>query len=261
MPFGSHTAPIWIVRLPQGTIHLPCGTIWFQYGEHGTAMAHILFSMCTFGSHLPLGSHKVHEGLPYRACGSHGSYGAPFAAPAWGTRLPYGSDVSGSMHMARIWPQFGSCRTPSTSHMAPYGYHLALQGSHKPSASCMVQTAPKWCPYRANRSHMAPSISHMAHMASIWRTAPTWHHPPPIRHGMAPIWCGTYTEHRAPIRCTRLTHGDTTTIGAPYCARCSHIVPSASQMVSSVSHMVAHGSLKPSTSYEAQLAPIWPHMA
>jgi hypothetical protein len=62
----------------------------------------------------------------------------------------------------------------------------------------------------------------------------------------------------APIRCTRLPHGDTTTIWAPYCACCSHIVPSASHLVPSVSHMVPHGSHKPSNSCTVQLAPIWP---
>jgi hypothetical protein len=62
---------------------------------------------------------------------------------------------------------------------------------------------------------------------------------------------GAHTVHTAPIWCTWLPHGDTTTRWAPYCARCSHIAPSSS-------HMVPHGSHKPSTSCPVQLAPIWP---
>jgi hypothetical protein len=69
---------------------------------------------------------------------------------------------------------------------------------------------------------------------------------------------GTHTVHTAPIQCTRLPHGDTTTIWAPYCAHCSHIAPSASHMLPSVSHMGPIGSRKSSTSCMAQLAPIWP---
>jgi hypothetical protein len=69
---------------------------------------------------------------------------------------------------------------------------------------------------------------------------------------------GEHTVQTAHIRCTQLPHGYTTTIWAPYCACCSHIVPSASHMVPSASHMVPHGSHKPSNSCTVQLAPIWP---
>jgi hypothetical protein len=69
---------------------------------------------------------------------------------------------------------------------------------------------------------------------------------------------GAHKVQTAPILCTRLPHGDTTTIWVPYCACCSHIVPSASRMVPSVSNMVPHGSNKPSNSCTVQLPPIWP---
>jgi hypothetical protein len=130
---GAETAPIWIIRLHQGIIHLPCGTIWFPYGEHGSNMAHSWFSRCTFGSHLPYGSHTVHEGLPYSACGSHGhSSRTVLAAPTWCTILPSGSAVSSNVHMALIWP------------------HLAIQlpydPIHLPHGAIWLPCGTTWIP-------------------------------------------------------------------------------------------------------------------
>jgi hypothetical protein len=110
----SQTAPIWIILVPQGTMHLPCGTIWFPYGEHGSNMAHIWFSSCTFGLHLPSGSHTLHEGLPYSACGSHRAY----TAPIWCLRLSHGAQCSHMAHMAPVmctWLSHG----PQMAHTAP----------------------------------------------------------------------------------------------------------------------------------------------
>jgi hypothetical protein len=150
-------------------------------------------------------------------------------APIWLTGLPY--DTIHLPH-STIW-------LPS-----------ALNGSHKPSASCMVQSAPIWPPYSANGSHMVPSISHMAHTASTrLQYGAIW-----LSYGMH----GAHTVHTSPIRCTRLPHCDTTPICAPYCARSSHMAPSACHMVPSASHMAPHGSHKPSTSSMEQSASIWP---
>jgi hypothetical protein len=236
-------------------------------------MAHIWLSRCTFGSHLSSGSHTVHEGLPYSACGSHGAYTAPIQC----LQLPYGAQVSYMAPMSPVmcpWVSYGppiSHMTPSTSHMAPYGYHLALHGSHKPSASCMVQTAPIWPSYGANRSHMVPYISHTAHMASTWlpygsHTAPNMAnkcilygphmvHSAPKCYKLPPTWSQmALISHPPPVRPTQLPNGSHMVPVAPIHCIGTHMSPSNSYLAPHCCHM---GTWLPYSSCTAHATPIW----
>jgi hypothetical protein len=62
-----HMAPTQLGYGLSGCLRAPSTSYvapWFPYGEHGSSMAHIWFSRCTFGSHLPYGSHTVHCTAP-----------------------------------------------------------------------------------------------------------------------------------------------------------------------------------------------------
>jgi hypothetical protein len=147
-----HMAPIWIIRLPQGTIHLPCGPIWSPYGAHGSNKAQIWFSRCTFGSHLPYGSHTVHAApiwcmwLLCGICSSHMVH----ASPIWGTQLPYSTHGSHIEHTTPMWPSHGTCSlqmVPCASHTVPSTSKMAhtapTQHTQLPYGPCMSRFAPR----------------------------------------------------------------------------------------------------------------------
>jgi hypothetical protein len=167
VPHGSHMAPMWIIRLPQATIHLPCGTIWSPYGAHGSNMAHIWISRSTFGSHLPYGSHTVHSApiwcmwLLCGICSSHTVHASPILC----TRLPYsthGSHIEHSIwcHMPPTW-----CHQPPIWHTqlppSTLSFHMAPICRVLPPDDAILLTnvvsAPIWCmwlPYSTCGSNM-----------------------------------------------------------------------------------------------------------
>jgi hypothetical protein len=84
-------------RLPYGSsgcIRAPSTSHVAPNGSHMGNMARIWL---IFGSRLPYGSHTVHEGLPYSACGSHGAYVAPIQC----LQCPHGAQYS---HMVQMSP-------------------------------------------------------------------------------------------------------------------------------------------------------------
>jgi hypothetical protein len=91
------------LRAPSTSHVAPYGS----HGEHGSNMAHIWFPRCTFGLHLPSGSHT----LP---AGSHTVHVAPIRC----LRLLQGAQCSHMAHMAPvmcIWLSHG----PHLAHRAP----------------------------------------------------------------------------------------------------------------------------------------------
>jgi hypothetical protein len=166
---------------------------------------------------------------------------------------------------------------PHTSHAAPIWCHLPPMGYAGP-----IQLT--WLPYSRCSSNLAPSASHLEHIAPIWlpygtcgshmvHAAPLWHHPPPIWLHLAPIWWrllhtvpinqSNSMTYMAPMKWMRLSYSDIRlTYGAhsshmAQCGACgsymAHAVPSGAWS----SYMAAYSShMAPSGSGMAHVAPI-----
>jgi hypothetical protein len=128
---------------------------------------------------------------------------------------------SNTVHRASKWhpvaPTWHMCPhwTPTTSHVVPYGSHMAdtwfsryTTGSHLPYGSHTVHAAPIWCMWLL----CGICSSHMAHAAPIWCTQLPY------------STQGSYIEHTTPIW---QSHG-TCSFDMVSCA--SHMVPSTSNM-------------------------------
>jgi hypothetical protein len=174
------------------------------------------------------------------------------------------------VHMAPIWCTKLS-HGPHTSHAAPKWCHLSPMGYAGP-----IQFMQR--PYSTCSSHLAPSASHLEHIAPIWlpygtccshmvHAAPVWHHPPPMWLHLAPICCPllpySASSHVAPIQWMQLSYSG---ICLPYgtqsshmtlcgaCGSCrAHVVPSSAWS----SYMAAYTfHMAPSGSHTAHVAPI-----
>jgi hypothetical protein len=148
-PYGSNkmcTAPIQCIWLQYNFIHLPYDNPKLPYGAYGSSL-------------MPDDSHMVHT-VQWDSTWCH-------MAPTW---LPCGSSS---------FP-----RTPSTSHVAPYGPHMGctwLQyGSHLVLKVRIWFTSPIWLSYSA-------CSSHMVHVAPVWHMK--------LPYGA----CSSHMVHMAPI--------------------------------------------------------------
>jgi hypothetical protein len=137
-PHGSQlnqTAPIWWIWLPYNDVPLPYKSKQLPYSAHS-------LHLTPHTSHM---AHTVHRASTLAPYGFHMTQREPHA-PLRAIRLPYGAHSS-------LMALSGACG----SNMA----HTV------PSSACRSYMA-------AYTSHMAPSSSHMAHVAPIQHTPPPY---------------------------------------------------------------------------------------
>jgi hypothetical protein len=170
-------------------------------------------------------------------------------APIRCTQLSYGPHSSPA---APIW-----------YHLSPIGYAGPIQLLRLPCSICS--------------SNLAPSASHLEHVAPIWlphgtccshmvHAAPLWHHPPPIWLHLAPVWWpllhtvpinqSNSMTYMPPMEWMRLSYS---AIRLTYGAHSSHMAQ-CGPCVSYMAHMeLLYGSIQlPYGSIRLQLAHVAP---